>query len=474
MDPTRFDRLVASLVRPGNRRGLLRLLAAVPVVSLPLVTPPLPAPFGTLFAEEGEAAKGQKVGAGKKQVGADKKKKCARAGQRTNRRHRRCCPGLVKRGKVCTQPNPPPSPPTPPPTPPACTGLKPTNISPTQGLQEAINAANNGDTLTLCPGTWNMTASVNINKGIKLVGAGAGKTILRGADGADITVLRSNIFSSPALTLTLEGLTITDGQAVGNDVGSGSGGGIFASGNLTLNGVEVFGNQAAEDGGGIFHSGGTLTLGPGTTVHQNRATTGAGIFNTSGPMDLLAGSSVTENFASTGGGIYNTVSNLTLHNGSTVSKNEATTSGGGIVHDGGFGLGVVSLTLTGGSRLTGNSSVQGGGIYATANGGAPASTIVRIESNSRISGNSAGPGGGGAIFNSNAHPATVNIVSGALICSNAPLDNQCQGAKTGTCPAPAQNCPPSAAASAQRRRGDAGAERRRGNASAHRRHGRKP
>jgi hypothetical protein len=109
MDASRFDRLVASLVRPGSRRGLLGFLAALS----------LAAPVGALLGEESAATKGRqgtqrRHGALRQPISAVKKKrkkKCAHAGQPTSKKHKRCCTGLVKTGNICTQPGPPPSPP---------------------------------------------------------------------------------------------------------------------------------------------------------------------------------------------------------------------------------------------------------------------------------------------------------------------------------------------------------------------------
>jgi hypothetical protein len=98
MDAYRFDTLVASLVT-SNRRGLVRFLAALPLLS-PLA-----------FLDEGaEAAKrGQRPGNHRQPVDAARKKKCAKAGQKTSKKRKRCCQGLVKNASgVCVAPSPPP------------------------------------------------------------------------------------------------------------------------------------------------------------------------------------------------------------------------------------------------------------------------------------------------------------------------------------------------------------------------------
>jgi hypothetical protein len=106
-----------------------------------------------------------------KRKGKDKVS-CAKAGQTPKKgKHKRCCTGLSPDASGrCAAAGPAPT----------CTGLKPTNTSATQGLQEAINQAPPGATLTLCAGTWTLTETVIIPANLTLIGAGAGKTTLDG------------------------------------------------------------------------------------------------------------------------------------------------------------------------------------------------------------------------------------------------------------------------------------------------------
>src|SRR5687767_14102119 len=130
MDAHRFDRLATTLAA-GTRRTMLSWLTALP----------LAAALSARLAEPDEAA------------GRRKKRQCARAGQTLKKgKRKKCCAGLSKDASGrCAAPQ---SPPPPSPPPPPCTGLTPTNTSPTKGLQEAISVAASGATLTLCAGTW--------------------------------------------------------------------------------------------------------------------------------------------------------------------------------------------------------------------------------------------------------------------------------------------------------------------------------
>jgi predicted outer membrane repeat protein len=148
---------------------------------------------------------------------------------------------------------------------------------------------------------------------------------------------------------------------------AGSGGGIYASGSVTLSKSTVNGNfdnagmNRPGHGGGIFTSG-SVTL-TNSSVSQNRIgyntrnQSGGGIF-ASGNVSL-ANSSVSNNTAIVGGGIYASGS-VSLSNHSSVNSNRA-----------GFGIGG-GIFASGSVNLSNNCSVSsnfaffgGGGIYAS-------------------------------------------------------------------------------------------------------------
>ncbi|WP_157435916.1 right-handed parallel beta-helix repeat-containing protein [Actinospica robiniae] len=138
----------------------------------------------------------------------------------------------------------------------------------------------------------------------------------------------ASVFTIDSSTSTLQGLTITGGDA-------DRGGGINSySGTVTLNTSTVTGNTSPR-GGGIFNDGGTLTL-QASTVSHNTAEyeigEGGGIYNFGGTVTLTH-SYVTDNTARyTGGGIYNGAGTMTATD-STITRNTAAPtpgSGGGI------------------------------------------------------------------------------------------------------------------------------------------------
>ena len=76
-------------------------------------------------------------------------------------------------------------------------------------IQQAVNAAHDGDTVGVGPGTY--PGGIIIVKSVSLVGAGVGLTTIRG--GGPVVTIGS---PTAAPTVTIAGLTITGGVATGN------------------------------------------------------------------------------------------------------------------------------------------------------------------------------------------------------------------------------------------------------------------
>ena len=124
--------------------------------------------------------------------------------------------------------------------------------------------------------------------------------------------------------LTLNNLTITNGDAGGNP-----GGGIYNAGTLSINNSTVSGNRG-RFGGGILNSG-TLSI-SNTTISANTGSYGGGVCG-GGTLDItnstFSGNTATEQ----GGGIYG--GNPVSISHSTFTANTATSGGGGIYRTGG-------------------------------------------------------------------------------------------------------------------------------------------
>lgn len=176
-------------------------------------------------------------------------------------------------------------------------------------IQAAIDAADTGDIIAICPGAYKQDLS--IVKDVRLVGAGDG-------DGSNTTIVQGSgdglVVAMTSSSVTLEHLRITGGLS------EGLGGGINNDdGTLKLIGCTVSGNGASF-GGGIFNSG-TLEL-IGCTISGNAASAGAGIYvSIDGTLTVDAASRITGNTASnTGGGIFNG-GTVTLASSAIVSGN---------------------------------------------------------------------------------------------------------------------------------------------------------
>ncbi len=319
-------------------------------------------------------------------------------------------------GRYCpAAPNPTATPtPTSTPTPTPTIIVTNTNDSGPGSLRQALADANDGDIIGFAvTGTIGLTSSeLLVDKNITISGPGAENLAVNGNG-------KSTVFHiAPGETVTISGLTITNGYT------TGSGGGIHNDhADLTLNDCTVSGNQ----GGGIYNdaenSGGALLEINNCSVTDN---SGGGIYN-----DALGGGVATLNITD-----------------SSVNNNY---SGGAILSRGWLctfcphGTATVQITN---SSITGNGSTPyGGAIYtdtggpccpvtvsltnSTVSGNAGEAVHISIEaallvSNSTISGNSGGgiytdlgaPTGGSTVVNSTMNDNQVEIWYGGAYIKN--------------------------------------------------------
>lgn len=227
-----------------------------------------------------------------------------------------------------------------------------TDTSSNQGyttLQDAVNAAAAGDTLTV-EGTC--TGTTTIGQDLTVTGqpaSGYPTPTLNGNHSGTVLTIDSGA------TVTVNALTITGGLASGC-----CGGGIWSNSTVTLNNDTVTGNTTTSGtgGGGIGNLGGSLTLNS-TSVTDNTASGGGGggIWS-NGTVTLNGSSSITGNSAFQGGGIFGAFAGtVTLNDTARISGNTSSDVGGGIAaYD-------MVLTMTGNASITGNSAgSHGGGI----------------------------------------------------------------------------------------------------------------
>ena len=190
--------------------------------------------------------------------------------------------------------------------------------------------------------------------------------VINGPGPDKLTVQSTNAFFAPlrifkidkGAVVKISGLTISKGQAGGATIDSGSGGGIFNEGTLTIDNCNITGN-AAGLGGGVANRG-SLTILNSTIANNISFSHGGGVGNLfvdggGGTTLRIDGSTIWNNTATqTGGGIYNVGSSATLITNTTISTNTAV-SGGGIVSSDPLSLSSVTITAN-------TATVRGGGI----------------------------------------------------------------------------------------------------------------
>jgi hypothetical protein len=222
-------------------------------------------------------------------------------------------------------------------------------------LRQAILDANSDDTINFSTGitTISLTsAELLIDKNLTITGPGANLLTVQRSTAGGTPAFRIFEIAFGNLSVTISGLTITNGNDGGSD-----GGGIFNQSNggtLTITGCTISGNVADGDGGGIKNSFGTVVITSSTLSGNSAAGDGGGIYNDNGGVtwtsSTLSGNSATGD----GGGIYNNAGKMAMTN-STLSANSANGEGGGIEnHNSGF-----DITN---STLSGNSAQNGGGL----------------------------------------------------------------------------------------------------------------
>jgi hypothetical protein len=267
---------------------------------------------------------------------------------------------------------------------------------PYDSLAAAVAGAASGDTILLCAGDYH-TVGVTIGKNLIIAGAGTdpASTVLDGGgagqvltilQSADATILNLTVSGGRANlgggignagTLRLVNVTVKDSEATG----SGSGGGIFNSGNLLMQSGCYVKDNAATNGGGIANTG-SLTLQSGSTVMTNTADDAGGILAIAGTVTIQDGTVTGNTAALNGGGITNNAgARVELHLGSLVSANSAALNGGGIANSG-------TLTMESGSSVLANMAANGAGIANLAG-------TAALQEESLVSGNTAQQEGGG-------------------------------------------------------------------------------
>lgn len=226
-------------------------------------------------------------------------------------------------------------------------------------LREAIQEANalaGADTIYLPPGTFSMTigganedagltGDLDIMDDVSIIGLQSSR--IESQVGRVMHILSGNV--------SMTGLTMAAGNAVGETGTQDAGGAVYnaGAGVLTLNNCTMTSN-AGKTGGAVYNdTGGTLTINASLLLNNSAqgSTVGGAVYN-NGTMNII-NSTVSSNHATGfGGGIYNNSGTLTLRN-VTLADNQATGSGSG------GGIAINSGTVNVSNTIMANNQASG-------------------------------------------------------------------------------------------------------------------
>jgi parallel beta-helix repeat protein len=255
-------------------------------------------------------------------------------------------------------------------------------------IQEAINAAVDGDTVLVDNGTY--TENINfLGKAITVISVnGPESTVIDGNASGRVVTFNSGEGTSSVLS----GFTITNGLA-------DFGGGIYCYySSPTITNCTISGNSADGYGGGIYCRGNSSPTITNCTISGNSAEEmGGGIYcDESSPV--ITNCIISGNSATWGGGICCDHNSSPIITNCTINDNSAKEGEGG-----GISCWDSSPTITN-CTINGNSAGYDGGGICCAFNSSPTIT------NCTISGNLADWNGGGISCEGNSSPSVVNSI----------------------------------------------------------------
>jgi predicted outer membrane repeat protein len=263
-------------------------------------------------------------------------------------------------------------------------------------LQAAIDDADDGAVLVICPGEFAGGLSLS-GKEVTLVGAGSG-------GGREGTTLRGD-GAGPVITVSGRGELGLVGLSLVGGGGASGGGALCQSATITLEDVRLADNFTTGNGAGLAAERCDVEL-AGSRFENNNAGGYGGGAHLSGSNGEVLGSTFLTNVALEGGGLFITGGNVdvlenTIESNQAIGASETVFAPGG----GGGGLWTANSRTVRGNRIAYNSSNYNGG-GAVFYGGSP-----DVEDNV-VEGNQSGEDGGGLYFNQIAGAVSGNTVTG--------------------------------------------------------------
>ena len=279
-------------------------------------------------------------------------------------------------------------------------------------LREAVALANGSsgrDLITFANGLQGMITlngtQLALTDNVDIIGPGSGQLTISGNN-------QSRIFYSgiTGKTITLEGLTLTNGHSIG------SGGAVsfdYASG--VLRDVVIINSSATTSGGGIYAGYSSNLIIENCVVENNAATSsyGGGIQTIYCYNVAISDSVITDNESYYGGGIglYANVQN-TIDN--TIIRNNTSYAGGGIY--------ATRPTVSSGTSYVNDTTITNSQIVNNTAAAHAGGAFFQYSENvtvagSMISGNAANTACGGIYFYASGH----SLVTGSTIANNSAI-----------------------------------------------------
>lgn len=235
-------------------------------------------------------------------------------------------------------------------------------------IQAAINAASNGDTVLVAPGTYNENINFN-GKAITVTSsAGAAQTIIDGGGIGPVVTFNTN----ETISSTLNGFTLQHGISTANSLYTGAGVFVYFSAPTITNNI-IQNNNGCNGGGiGVYYGSPLIRANTIASNTMNGCSGGSGAISVGGSGSTqIIGNVISNNsavFGNCGGISLDGSSNTTIQNntitGNVVSGLSPASVGGAICM-----WNILSFQSPGNSIITqnviyGNTAGQGGGIYA--------------------------------------------------------------------------------------------------------------
>jgi len=282
-----------------------------------------------------------------------------------------------------------------------------TNNTGAGSLRAAISEANltpQIDTIVFSPSLNGQTITLEeelvITEGLIINGPGSGLLTLDGNEAV-------RIFRTVDATVQINGLALTRARApsgswggairsegrdrelrltdcvISDSITDGSGGGVYAAGDLVVENCQIIDNTSERSGGGIYGDENVRLTNSAVSgnVAIGSSYDGGGIFSDL-LLEVINSQIVGNEAGDDGGGLYCDNSRAYITN-STIADNVAGYLGGGL-------YGYYDIVITG-STIANNAAEYGGGIYAGNGNSNYEFTLI----NTTLSGNSAGVSGGG-------------------------------------------------------------------------------